>query len=101
MTTIDVDTFREEARTWIEANLAPRPQDEGRPMRRDRTPEEMRVERALQRKLFDAGYAGITYTAWDGGLGLTTAHDRPTHNPVTSYAREDPGVAGGVYCGPI
>src|SRR6478735_10386013 len=101
MTTIDVDTFREEARTWIQANLAPRPQDEGRPMRRDRTPEEMRVERALQRKLFDAGYAGITYPAEYGGRGLTAAHERAFREEAANYVTPDLGAAGGVTFGPI
>jgi len=101
MTTIDVDTFREEARTWIQANLARRPEDEGRPMRRDRTPEEMRVERALQRKLFDAGYAGITYPAEYGGRGLTAAHERAFREEAAGYVTPDLGVAGGVTFGPI
>src|SRR3954447_11925624 len=101
MTNIDVDTFREEARTWIQANLARRRDDEGRPVRRDRTPEEMRIERALQRKLFDGGYAGITYPAEYGGRGLTAAHERAFREEAAGYVTPDLGVAGGVTFGPI
>ncbi len=75
-TTIDVDSFRDQAREWIRANLAPRPADAGREARRDRTAEDISAARALQRKLFDAGFAGITYPAEYGGRGLTAAHER-------------------------
>ena len=101
MTNIDVDTFRDDARRWIQTNLAPRPEDEGRPMRRDRTAEEMGIERALQRKLFDAGFAGITYPAEYGGRGLTAAHERAFREEAAGYVTPDLGVAGGVTFGPI
>lgn len=54
--------FRTELRSWLEANL---PKD--RPARRDRT--DVDAARAWTRKLFDAGYAGLTWPKEFGGAG--------------------------------
>jgi alkylation response protein AidB-like acyl-CoA dehydrogenase len=67
-----VDEFRARARVWLAANMArvtgPPPDrfDDGR---RDE-------ERALQRRLFEGGFAGICFPAEYGGLGLTPEHQR-------------------------
>ena len=76
----DVESFRRRARAWITANLEPR------------TPEDMRLdysvadeetelasvahERALQRMLYDAGFAGLCFPRAYGGQGLTPEHQR-------------------------
>lgn len=99
--TIDVDTFRQEARTWIQANLERKPEDAEREARRDRTPDDLVKGRALQRKLFDAGFAGISYPAEYGGRGLTAAHERAFKEEAADYVTPDLGVAGGVTYGPI
>lgn len=65
-----VEEFRARARTWLAANLPPRPDTVP-----DRSDDARRAhERALQRQLFDGGFAGICYPAAYGGLGLTPAH---------------------------
>ena len=75
---ISVEDFRQRARAWLAANLEKRPPDGGAspPIRRGRTPEAMAVERAIQRKLYEGGFAGITWPKEYGGQGLTTAHER-------------------------
>ena len=67
-----VEDFRLRARAWMAENLPPAPAnifdrlDEGR---RD-------AERALQRRLWDGGFAGICFPPEYGGLGLTVEHQR-------------------------
>ena len=87
---------------WIRANLEPRPPTaEPRGAGGDRTREEIAAARALQRRLFDAGYAGITFPAEYGGRGLTAAHERAFREEAAGYVTPDLGVAGGVTFGPI
>ena len=57
--------------------------------------------RALQRRLFDGGYAGISFPAEYGGRGLTAAHERAFREEAADYVTPDLGVAGGVTFGPI
>lgn len=85
--TMDLDSFRMEARDWIEANLARRTDGRGRPtMSESRTtPQEMVACRALQRKLFDAGFAGISYPKEYGGRGLTSDHERVWREETFGY----------------
>jgi len=67
-----VEEFRLRARAWLAEHLAPNDGavdarfDDGR---RD-------VERALQRTLWDGGFAGICFPAEYGGLGLSEEHQR-------------------------
>lgn len=67
-----VEDFRARARSWLAEHMprlegdAPDRFDDGR---RD-------VERALQRQLWDGGFAGICFPAEYGGLGLTVEHQR-------------------------
>jgi alkylation response protein AidB-like acyl-CoA dehydrogenase len=103
-TQIGVEDFRREARAWIEANLEPRPQRAKggrRPMGEAQTPEEIARARVLQRKLFDGGYAGISYPAEYGGRGLTPLHERAFREESLGYVTPDFGVAGGVTFGAI
>ncbi len=97
-TTVDVDEFRRQARTWIQANLEPR---RAQVSREDRTLEDIAAARALQRRLFDAGYAGLTFPVEHGGRGLTAAHERAFREEAADYVTPDLGVAGGVTFGPI
>ncbi|MGQ0432129.1 MAG: acyl-CoA dehydrogenase family protein [Microthrixaceae bacterium] len=67
-----VEDFRLRARAWLADNMPPVPDevpDRGDEGRRD-------VERALQRELFDGGFAGICFPAEYGGLGLSLEHQR-------------------------
>lgn len=67
-----VDEFRERARAWLADSMPLLPavgadrDDDGR---RD-------VERGLQRRLWEGGFAGICFPAEYGGLGLTPEHQR-------------------------
>src|SRR5262245_26481171 len=97
--TIDVEQFREQARAWIRANLEPRPSTTERPGGRGR--QGVATARTLQRRLFDGGYAGISYPAEYGGRGLTGAHERAFREEAADYVTPDFGVAGGVTFGPI
>jgi alkylation response protein AidB-like acyl-CoA dehydrogenase len=101
-TTIDVDTFREQARAWIRENLEPRRHaGPGRLSSGGRGVERIEEGRVLQRKLYDGGYAGLTYPAEYGGRGLTAAHERAFREEAADYVLPDLGAAGGVTFGPI
>jgi alkylation response protein AidB-like acyl-CoA dehydrogenase len=101
---ISVEDFRQRARTWLEANLEKRPPGEVLSRgQRDRTPEAMAVERGLQRKLYEGGFAGITWPKEYGGQGLTAAHERAFNEEAIPYRLPDLGAAGSVtfeMCGP-
>ncbi|HVT75676.1 MAG TPA: acyl-CoA dehydrogenase family protein [Acidimicrobiales bacterium] len=75
-----VDEFRARARDWIRSNLEPMDDFERAdvPGRRDH-------ERALQRKLYDAGFAGICFPAEYGGLGLPPAYQRAFTEEAAGY----------------
>ena len=86
----DLDAFRERARTWIRANLAPAlPSTDARMLRNTRNDEqelaEIAREREIQRGLFDAGLAGICFPREYGGQGLTVAHQRVLNEELTGY----------------
>ena len=67
---MDVATFAESARAWLEANHHEAPRDYGAIL-----PPDLREEGAAwQRRLFDAGFAGIHWPAEHGGRGLTPEH---------------------------
>ncbi len=75
----DVEAFRRRARAWIHDHLATvEPGARAGLLRNDSTDEEelARVahERALQRRLSEAGFAGICFPTAYGGQGLTPAH---------------------------
>jgi len=100
-TTVDVEQFREQARSWIRENLEPRPPTTDRTVSGDRTLESIATARALQRRLFDGGYAGLSFPAEYGGGGLTAAHERAFREEAADHLTPDLGVAGGVTFGPI
>src|SRR5215213_3200166 len=86
----DVEEFRREARAWIEANLEPwRGPRGGRVIGDAKTPDKMAAARLLQRKLFDGGYAGISYPAEYGGRGLTSLHERAFREEARGYVRSE------------
>lgn len=76
---IDVEEYRAKAREWLAANAPKRGAAEGagRPSAEMGSEEERRsIERAkeFQKKLAEAGFAGITYPKEYGGAGLTPKH---------------------------
>ncbi|MDP1793884.1 MAG: acyl-CoA dehydrogenase family protein, partial [Acidimicrobiales bacterium] len=67
-----VEEFRLRARAWMKDNLPLVPEDTDVRNRAER-----RIhERTLQRKLYDAGFAGICWPAEYGGLGLSFDYQR-------------------------
>ena len=100
---VDLETFRREARAWMEANLERKPRGAKRrgASIENKTPEDIAASRVLQRRLFDAGWAGISYPVEYGGRGLTAAHERAFKEEATAYQVPDFGGAGAVTFGPI
>jgi alkylation response protein AidB-like acyl-CoA dehydrogenase len=59
----------------------------------------MAAERALQRRLFEAGYAGITWPAEYGGQGLSQEYQDAFSAEAKDFRMPDLGVAGGTTLG--
>jgi alkylation response protein AidB-like acyl-CoA dehydrogenase len=91
-----VGEYAEKARAWVVANLEPRAADldvgEFRPVEYY-TPEVVARNRALQRKIFDAGYAGISIQEEYGGQGLTPEHANAFLDAASGYALPDFGTS--------
>jgi alkylation response protein AidB-like acyl-CoA dehydrogenase len=66
-----VDAFHAEARDWLADNAADAPRDYG-PIC---PPDQIDAGIAWQRRLYDAGYAGIHWPTDVGGRGLTPEHN--------------------------
>lgn len=82
-----VEDFRLRAREWIKANLGPiQPWDLSQDCADDE--EELVAvarDRALQRKLFDAGFAGLCFPKELGGQGLTADHNRAFNEELVGH----------------
>jgi alkylation response protein AidB-like acyl-CoA dehydrogenase len=66
----DPETFADQARAWLADHRSEAPRDYGAIL-----PPDLRDEAATwQRRLFDAGFAGITWPAEFGGRGLSGEH---------------------------
>jgi alkylation response protein AidB-like acyl-CoA dehydrogenase len=99
---LSVDEFRAEARAWIRDNLESLEiPPAGRVERDTLTEATMDRARTLQRKLFDAGFAGISYPLEYGGRGLTALHERAFREEAMGYEAPDFGVVGSVTFGAI
>ncbi|RYY43545.1 MAG: acyl-CoA dehydrogenase, partial [Sphingomonadales bacterium] len=82
-----VEAFRQRARTWIKDNLGPiQPEDIDQDCGSDAA-ELIAVarDRTLQRKLFDAGFAGIVMPREYGGQGLTPAHQQAFNEELAGH----------------
>jgi alkylation response protein AidB-like acyl-CoA dehydrogenase len=97
------EAFARAAREWMATNLEPRT-DHQRSRRSDhRTREQLAEEIALQHRLAEAGYVGITWPTTFGGLGLTVGHQRAFDAASRDFRMPDLGIAGGttaLVCGP-
>jgi alkylation response protein AidB-like acyl-CoA dehydrogenase len=99
-TTIDLDTYRQAVRTWLEDNLPPRRAGVSLRGAHDISPAQLAEARAQQKKVYEAGYLGITLPAEYGGQGLTNAHQRIWNEESGAYEVPMPaGVASGVTLG--
>lgn len=103
VTTETLDDYRARARGWIEQNLAPRAP--GGPSRlkpwelEEQTTDELAEQRALQRRVFEAGYAGITWPVEYGGQGLDAAFEKAFLEEAAGFLLPDLGIAGGATFG--
>lgn len=82
-----VEDFRLRARAWIAKHLGPiQPEDLDQNCENDAA-ELLAVarDRALQRKLFDGGFAGICFPREYGGLGLSPAHQRAFNEELVGH----------------
>jgi alkylation response protein AidB-like acyl-CoA dehydrogenase len=85
---IDLETFRDRARTWIRTNLRPAPPSSGVLRQIGDIEEELAAvqrDRHVQRMLFDAGLTGICVPTEYGGQGLTLEHQRILNEEITGY----------------
>ncbi len=88
--------FRDEVRAWLKAN-APREQDDERDMKRF-----IASRRAWQKKLFEAGYIGITWPKEFGGRGLTFMEQLIFNDEmILAHAPEPINVIGLGMGGPV
>ncbi|MFK0288664.1 acyl-CoA dehydrogenase family protein [Streptomyces sp. NPDC090499] len=83
-----VESFRLRARQWIPANLRrladlPAEEEATGPMAHDEAA--WQRARALQRKIYAGGFAGICYPREYGGLGLTPEHQRAFNEEAAGY----------------
>jgi len=88
--TEDVESFRLRARTWISENLGPAQPGSQMGMMGGSVSEEDELafvahDRDLQRRLFDAGFAGICVPVAYGGQGLSPAHQRAFNEELAGY----------------
>ena len=78
-----LEAFGARAQAWIAQNLRPRRET---PVSRE---EAQATGKALQAKIFDAGFAGVAIPKAYGGLGLTLDHQRVWAEATRDY--ETPG----------
>jgi alkylation response protein AidB-like acyl-CoA dehydrogenase len=82
----DIDAFRTRARDWLAGSLQrvgdTVPDDAGEAP----SPERVVADKALQAKIFDAGFAGITWPKAYGGQGLTDVEQQVWTEESAGYA---------------
>jgi alkylation response protein AidB-like acyl-CoA dehydrogenase len=87
--TEDLESFRERARSFIRSEFQRASPEELRLERVGSNDEaELAVvarERVLQRRLFDAGLAGVCFPRAYGGQGLTSEHQRVLNEELAGY----------------
>jgi alkylation response protein AidB-like acyl-CoA dehydrogenase len=91
----DLAEYRRRARAWLEANLERR----GGPAASiadnvDKSEDEIAGQRLAQRKLYEAGYAGISWPSEYGGQGLPAEYEDAFHAEARDFRLPDFGVAG-------
>ena len=102
--TISVDEYRERARAWLADNVERRSGDPRVAVSSLRgmhefTKEQLDAERPKQKRLYEAGFAGITWPAEFGGQGLSPAHERAFLEEAAGYQLPNLGIAGGTTFG--
>jgi alkylation response protein AidB-like acyl-CoA dehydrogenase len=94
-----IDEYRMGARQWLERNLERRKR--GGPavgpglLRVEKTVEEITAQRALQKKLYEGGYSGITWPTEYGGRDLPASYERAFREEARNFVLPDLGTVGG------
>lgn len=85
--TISVQEYREKARAWLEENARRRGEIRVEQGEEVTEPDVDLVARSrdFQARLFDGGFAGITWPAEYGGQGLTNEHQRAFNEEAADY----------------
>ncbi|HET6950063.1 MAG TPA: acyl-CoA dehydrogenase family protein [Acidimicrobiales bacterium] len=86
----DLDAYRDQVRAWLAGNL---PERRGAALRtaHEISPDQLEVDRALQARVYSAGYLGITLPTEYGGQGLTSGHQRIWNEESARFAVPMPG----------
>jgi alkylation response protein AidB-like acyl-CoA dehydrogenase len=103
-TAISVDEFRERARAWLADNVErtsgdPRAAVSSLRGMHEFTKEQLDAERPKQKRLYEAGFAGITWPVEYGGQGLSPEHERAFLEEAAGYQLPNLGIAGGTTFG--
>ena len=78
--------YRVQARDWLAAHMTPlRRDDDGNPIVEGASAERFAHARALQARLSEGGYAGITFPVEYGGAGLDLDHERVFLEEAAGY----------------
>ena len=94
---VDLADYRRHVRAWLAENLERRPPSASGSRihgTQHMTVAYIATQRPLQRKLYEAGYAGISWPKEYGGQGLTPAHERVFGEEAEAYVLPDLGAAG-------
>jgi alkylation response protein AidB-like acyl-CoA dehydrogenase len=94
----DIDAYRRHARAWLEDNLERRvdsPDQANLFEAVERSADELAAQRALQRRIFEAGYAGISWPREYGGQGLSREHEIAFQEEAEDFVLPDFGIVGG------
>lgn len=83
--TADLEQYRATMRDWLSSNLPRRDGDSPPVEPHELTPEEVAAGRELQRRVYEAGYLGITVPTEYGGQGLTGKHERIWQDESAGY----------------
>jgi alkylation response protein AidB-like acyl-CoA dehydrogenase len=88
--------YRAQARTWIAANLV-RKTDDPSAGEMVKEPAEMTAHRALQRKLYDAGYSGIAWPVDYGGQGLPPEYELAFEDEARDFVLPNYALRSGTF----
>jgi len=95
----DLEAYRGQARNWLANNMERRV---GPPEHHEvdhYTPAVIANSRALQRRVYEAGYAGISFPKEYGGQGLPSAYEAAYNEEAKDYVLADFGILTGTTFG--
>ena len=88
----DLESYRIQARAWLSGNLELRDRAAEELEIDHFTPDVMTSNRALQRRLFEGGYAGISWPREFGGQGLTKSHEEAFFQEASNFVMPEFGL---------